>query len=149
MLLWPVLRTRNGCLLMNRYFICRLEWWECWAVQSHVTQGQKCQVFIRPRWFHSNSLLISSLCKLLSIRRVCIMMVTFDLCSQAVAAEFQNESAAALAAAATRHLQEAEQAKNSGNEHWWGETLTLRAISDRMWCAPRSPLGTAKLLRPS
>lgn len=41
-----------------------------------------------------------------------------DLCLQAVAAEFQNESAAALAAAATRHLQEAEQAKNSGNEHW-------------------------------
>uniref|UniRef100_A0A3Q3ANS1 Importin 9 n=1 Tax=Kryptolebias marmoratus TaxID=37003 RepID=A0A3Q3ANS1_KRYMA len=37
----------------------------------------------------------------------------------AVAAEFQNESAAALAAAATRHLQEAEQAKNTGNEHWW------------------------------
>ncbi|XP_055724062.1 LOW QUALITY PROTEIN: importin-9-like [Salvelinus fontinalis] len=37
----------------------------------------------------------------------------------AVATEFQNESAAALAAAATRHLQEAEQAKNSGNEHWW------------------------------
>uniref|UniRef100_A0A8B9LB95 Importin 9 n=1 Tax=Astyanax mexicanus TaxID=7994 RepID=A0A8B9LB95_ASTMX len=36
-----------------------------------------------------------------------------------VAAEFQNESAAALAAAATRHLQEAEQAKNAGNEHWW------------------------------
>ena len=46
------------------------------------------------------------------------MMMTFDLCFQAVAAEFQNESAAALAAAATRHLQEAEQAKNSGNEHW-------------------------------
>ncbi|KAJ8258048.1 hypothetical protein GJAV_G00192610 [Gymnothorax javanicus] len=37
----------------------------------------------------------------------------------AVAAEFQNESAAALAAAATKHLQEAEQAKNTGNEHWW------------------------------
>uniref|UniRef100_A0A673Z5K8 Importin 9 n=1 Tax=Salmo trutta TaxID=8032 RepID=A0A673Z5K8_SALTR len=37
----------------------------------------------------------------------------------AVATEFQNESAAALAAAATRHLQDAEQAKNSGNEHWW------------------------------
>ncbi|XP_051780368.1 importin-9 [Erpetoichthys calabaricus] len=37
----------------------------------------------------------------------------------AVATEFQNESAAALAAAATRHLQEAEQAKNGGNEHWW------------------------------
>lgn len=37
----------------------------------------------------------------------------------AVAAEFQNESAAALAAAATRHLQEGEQAKNTGNEHWW------------------------------
>ncbi|KAM4582804.1 importin-9 [Fundulus diaphanus] len=37
----------------------------------------------------------------------------------AVAAEFQNESAAALAAAATRHLHEAEQARNSGNEHWW------------------------------
>ncbi|XP_031423786.1 importin-9 [Clupea harengus] len=37
----------------------------------------------------------------------------------AVAAEFQNESAAALAAAATRHLQEADQARNSGNEHWW------------------------------
>uniref|UniRef100_A0AAR2LE53 Importin N-terminal domain-containing protein n=1 Tax=Pygocentrus nattereri TaxID=42514 RepID=A0AAR2LE53_PYGNA len=36
-----------------------------------------------------------------------------------VAAEFQNESAAALAAAATRHLQEAEQAKNAGSEHWW------------------------------
>eukprot|EP00064_Thunnus_orientalis_P013015 superscaffoldBa00002064_g13052 len=38
---------------------------------------------------------------------------------KAVATEFQNESAAALAAAATRHLQEAEQAKNSSNEHWW------------------------------
>ncbi|MGH0188478.1 UNVERIFIED_CONTAM: hypothetical protein FKN15_029839 [Acipenser sinensis] len=37
----------------------------------------------------------------------------------AVSTEFQNESAAALAAAATRHLQEAEQAKNSGSEHWW------------------------------
>uniref|UniRef100_A0A8C2H7K9 Importin 9 n=1 Tax=Cyprinus carpio TaxID=7962 RepID=A0A8C2H7K9_CYPCA len=37
----------------------------------------------------------------------------------AVAAEFQNESATALAAAATRHLQEAEQAKNTGSEHWW------------------------------
>lgn len=37
----------------------------------------------------------------------------------AVAAEFQNESAVALAAAATRHLQESEQAKNNGNEHWW------------------------------
>lgn len=48
--------------------------------------------------------------------------INFDLCLQAVAAEFQNESAAALAAAATRHLQEAEQAKNSGNEHWWGDT---------------------------
>lgn len=38
--------------------------------------------------------------------------------AQAVAADFQNESATALAAAATRHLQEAEQAKNSGAEHW-------------------------------
>ncbi|XP_029791315.1 importin-9 isoform X4 [Suricata suricatta] len=37
----------------------------------------------------------------------------------AVATDFQNESAAALAAAATRHLQEAEQTKNSGTEHWW------------------------------
>uniref|UniRef100_A0A670IHJ4 Importin 9 n=1 Tax=Podarcis muralis TaxID=64176 RepID=A0A670IHJ4_PODMU len=37
----------------------------------------------------------------------------------AVATDFQNESATALAAAATRHLQEAEQAKNSGAEHWW------------------------------
>ncbi|XP_043389542.1 importin-9 isoform X1 [Chelonia mydas] len=37
----------------------------------------------------------------------------------AVAADFQNESATALAAAATRHLQEAEQAKNGGAEHWW------------------------------
>ncbi|MBN3307016.1 IPO9 protein, partial [Amia calva] len=37
----------------------------------------------------------------------------------AVATEFQNESAVALAAAATRHLQEAEQAKNSSNQHWW------------------------------
>uniref|UniRef100_A0A8D0HE16 Importin 9 n=1 Tax=Sphenodon punctatus TaxID=8508 RepID=A0A8D0HE16_SPHPU len=37
----------------------------------------------------------------------------------AVAADFQNESATALAAAATRHLQEAVQAKNSGAEHWW------------------------------
>lgn len=36
----------------------------------------------------------------------------------AVATDFQNESAAALAAAATRHLQ-AEQTKNSGTEHWW------------------------------
>lgn len=46
------------------------------------------------------------------------VLVNRDLCLQAVAAEFQNESAAALAAAATKHLQEAEQAKNSGNEHW-------------------------------
>lgn len=52
-------------------------------------------------------------------------MVNLDLFLQAVAAEFQNESAAALAAAATRHLQEAEQAKNGGNEHWWGETRTV------------------------
>ncbi|KAM5301406.1 importin-9 isoform 4-T4 [Glossophaga mutica] len=37
----------------------------------------------------------------------------------AVATEFQNESAAALAAAATRHLQEAEQARSGGAEHWW------------------------------
>ena len=37
---------------------------------------------------------------------------------QAVATEFQNESAAALAAAATRHLQEAEQARSGGAEHW-------------------------------
>ncbi|VTJ56934.1 Hypothetical predicted protein [Marmota monax] len=37
----------------------------------------------------------------------------------AVATDFQNESAAALAAAATRHLQEAEQTKSSGTEHWW------------------------------
>lgn len=37
---------------------------------------------------------------------------------QVVAAEFQNESAVALAAAATRHLQEAEQARNAGSEHW-------------------------------
>ncbi|KAJ8386386.1 hypothetical protein AAFF_G00170910 [Aldrovandia affinis] len=37
----------------------------------------------------------------------------------AVAAEFQNESAAALAAAATRHLQEAEQARSTGDQHWW------------------------------
>ena len=36
-----------------------------------------------------------------------------------MATDFQNESAAALAAAATRHLQEAEQSKNSGTEHWW------------------------------
>lgn len=48
----------------------------------------------------------------------------FNLCLQAVAAEFQNESAAALAAAATRHLQETEQAKNSGNEHWWEQLNT-------------------------
>lgn len=47
---------------------------------------------------------------------VVVLKARFSL--QAVAAEFQNESAAALAAAATRHLQEAEQAKNSGNEHW-------------------------------
>lgn len=43
---------------------------------------------------------------------------TLNVCLQAVAAEFQNESAAALAAAATKHLQEAEQAKNGGDEHW-------------------------------
>lgn len=59
------------------------------------------------------------LCSPWSILSVCVwMLVNRDLCLQAVAAEFQNESAAALAAAATRHLQEAEQAKNSGNEHW-------------------------------
>ncbi|XP_059806493.1 importin-9 isoform X1 [Hypanus sabinus] len=37
----------------------------------------------------------------------------------AVVSDFQNESAIALAAAATRHLQEAEQAKRAGNVHWW------------------------------
>ncbi|XP_055510701.1 importin-9 [Leucoraja erinacea] len=37
----------------------------------------------------------------------------------AVASDFQNESAIALAAAATKHLQEAEQAKCDGNVHWW------------------------------
>ncbi|XP_029331446.1 importin-9 [Mus caroli] len=37
----------------------------------------------------------------------------------AVATDFQNESAVALATAATRHLQEAEQTKASGTEHWW------------------------------
>ncbi|XP_024605429.1 importin-9 [Neophocaena asiaeorientalis asiaeorientalis] len=37
----------------------------------------------------------------------------------AVATDFQNESAAALAAAATRHLQEAEHTKNGGTGHWW------------------------------
>lgn len=52
----------------------------------------------------------------LRIEEFCVINPTF--CFQAVAAEFQNESAAALAAAATRHLQEAEQAKNSGDEHW-------------------------------
>ncbi|MBV96450.1 Importin-9, partial [Eschrichtius robustus] len=36
----------------------------------------------------------------------------------AVATDFQNESAAALAAAATRHLQEAEHTKNGGTGHW-------------------------------
>lgn len=40
------------------------------------------------------------------------------LSPQAVATDFQSESAAALAAAATRHLQEAEQTRNSGAEHW-------------------------------
>ena len=35
-----------------------------------------------------------------------------------VATDFQNESAVALATAATRHLQEAEQTKASGTEHW-------------------------------
>lgn len=37
---------------------------------------------------------------------------------QAVSSEFQNESAVALAAAATRHFQEAEQIKGQGGEHW-------------------------------
>ncbi|XP_068125456.1 importin-9 [Hyperolius riggenbachi] len=37
----------------------------------------------------------------------------------AVSSEFQNESAVAIAAAATRHLQEAEQIKSQGGEHWW------------------------------
>ncbi|XP_072336821.1 importin-9 isoform X2 [Scyliorhinus torazame] len=37
----------------------------------------------------------------------------------AVASDFQSESAIALAAAATKHLQEAEQAKSDGNVHWW------------------------------
>ncbi|XP_053562447.1 importin-9 [Bombina bombina] len=37
----------------------------------------------------------------------------------AVSNEFQNESAVALAAAATRHLQEAEQNKSQGGQHWW------------------------------
>ncbi|OCT91946.1 importin-9 [Xenopus laevis] len=37
----------------------------------------------------------------------------------AVSSEFQNESAVALAASATRHLQEAEQFKAQGGENWW------------------------------
>ncbi|KAM4699585.1 importin-9 [Discoglossus pictus] len=37
----------------------------------------------------------------------------------AVSSEFQSESAVALAAAATRHLQEAEQRKRQGEQHWW------------------------------
>uniref|UniRef100_UPI00358E2BF2 importin-9 isoform X2 n=2 Tax=Myxine glutinosa TaxID=7769 RepID=UPI00358E2BF2 len=37
----------------------------------------------------------------------------------AVGSEFPNESAVALAAAATRHLQEAEQAKTRGDTGWW------------------------------
>uniref|UniRef100_A0A4W3IWE3 Importin 9 n=1 Tax=Callorhinchus milii TaxID=7868 RepID=A0A4W3IWE3_CALMI len=37
----------------------------------------------------------------------------------AVGSDFHTDSAAALAAAATKHLQEAEQAKNNGNAHWW------------------------------
>lgn len=49
---------------------------------------------------------------------VFLLLMNLNSRLQAVAAEFQNESAAALAAAATRHLQEAEQAKNSGNQHW-------------------------------
>ncbi|KAM8976738.1 importin-9 [Pelodytes ibericus] len=37
----------------------------------------------------------------------------------AVSSEFQNDSATALAAAATRHFQEAEQNKSQSGEHWW------------------------------
>lgn len=48
---------------------------------------------------------------------ICLLLVLCLMC-QVVAAEFQNESATALAAAATRHLQEAEQDKGAGNEHW-------------------------------
>ncbi|XP_071133365.1 importin-9-like [Mytilus edulis] len=36
-----------------------------------------------------------------------------------LASEFQAESAPALCAAVTKHLQESEQQKNSGNENWW------------------------------
>lgn len=64
---------------------------------------------------------------------------TLDFFMQAVATEFQNESAAALAAAATRHLQEAEQAKNSGNEHWWGDVSSL-TLTD----SPSRPLSLAQ-----
>lgn len=66
------------------------------------------------------------------------LMMCFLL--QAVAAEFQNESAAALAAAATRHLQEAEQAKNGGNEHWYetlntGKHCSLYTSAPQIWCS--------------
>lgn len=85
--------------------------------KSHVKQGSQMSSIYKFAVSHSNSpALFVGLWWTLEI--VNNDDVTFDLCLQAVAAEFQNESAAALAAAATRHLQEAEQAKNSGNEHW-------------------------------
>ncbi|XP_035243530.1 importin-9 [Anguilla anguilla] len=37
----------------------------------------------------------------------------------ALVTEFQDESVAALVVATVRHLQEAEQARNGGREHWW------------------------------
>ncbi|XP_075930627.1 importin-9 isoform X2 [Petromyzon marinus] len=60
----------------------------------------------------------------------------------AIMAEFQGDSAAALAAAATRHLQEAEQARNAGSSYWWklheACMLALGSVKDAVIDAVRS-----------
>jgi len=46
-----------------------------------------------------------------------------------LSSEFQDESAPSLCAAVTKHLQESEQQKNSGNENWYNLLLhTLNCL---------------------
>ena len=41
-----------------------------------------------------------------------------QFCFQAVAADFKNESAVSLTNAVNRHLQEANERKNKGDDNW-------------------------------
>lgn len=117
----PGLRSTMSTEPFKRTVNCFFYSW--FSMMRWITRTQGGKVTSKNSWQRWPEW-ITSLCfhinLLINFASVCARRLKRDLCLQAVAAEFQNESAAALAAAATRHLQEAEQAKNSGNEHWWG-----------------------------